>query len=114
MTDAADERPAGGVRWFGMPARRVIIAFMALFAVGTLTYRGVYPPDERQSLRLVIGRPYSDFAFYFGAPAKEEPDGQDGSILSYNDVAVSGDRFVEAPFRIFVDRHGRIYRIEFD
>ena len=102
------------IRWFGVPARPAIVVFLALYTVGMLVYRAQETDERSREIQQLVGRPYADFAFYFGPPEKEEPDGEQGLILYYDDVGVEGDRFVEAPFRVYLNNRGRIYRIEFD
>jgi hypothetical protein len=116
MADSPMEQhpSATRARWFGVPARWIIVVFLALYAAGTLAFRAIHTEDPHARFQHLVGQPYADFAFYFGPPEREQPDGERGTIFFYNDIAVAGDRFVESPFRLHIDRRGRIYRIEFD
>jgi hypothetical protein len=113
VVDSAEPREDTGVQWFGVPARRLIIAVVALYAAGTIAMRAVQEKDPLADSQEVVGEPYSEFYNYFGPPERQEPDGRGGTVMRYEKCIVTDNRFALIPFDLYVDANMRIYRLDF-
>jgi len=111
---STDNDATDAVRWFGVPARTLILAAIALYAAGTLGYRMAFPAPPEESYSRVVGRLYSDLVFHLGAPDRIEPL-QDGKMaLHYDEVVVKDGVFARSHFKILIDRYSRAYAFERD
>lgn len=102
------------VRWFGVPARALILAGLALYAAGMLTYRAAFAVEEDEDYGRIVGRPYADVMFFLGTPDQVEPNGDRGLVLHYDEIRAVDGVFVRSHFRILVDNQSRTYAFERD
>lgn len=105
--------PARAAR-FRRVATPAIVTFVLLFATGSFFQRGLFPHKDGPDLNRIIGETYTNVYLYFGAPQREESDGQGGATLHYDEFQVVGDHFEKREFRIFVNGDGRVFKLERD
>lgn len=102
------------VRWMGIPARRLIVVFVTVFAVVGLAVREGETEDRDAQYQLFVGYPFSDYYYYYGAPVSEASDGEGGRVYRYEEIAVADDYFVRKPYNVYVNDRLIVYRIDID
>lgn len=118
--DAVHEIPSGPpadaerVARFRRRATPVIAVLIVLFAIGSFFYPKLFPEQTGPDMNRIIGETYTNVYLYFGAPQREESDGQGGAKLHYDEFQVVGDHFEKREFRIYVNTDGRVYKFERD
>ncbi len=109
--ETAERNP---VRWFGVPARALLLVALTVYAGGMVAYQAVFAVEDDEDYGRIVGRPYSDVMFHLGAPKKIEPNGDAGTILHYDEIRAVDGIFVKSHLRIFVDPQSRTYALERD
>jgi hypothetical protein len=100
------------VSWFGLPARPLLLAALAVYAAIMLTYRAAFAVEEDEDYGRMVGQPYSDVVFYLGQPDEVEQRGKEGMVLHYEEVRAVNGVFERSRFQLFVNPQSRIYAFE--
>lgn len=114
MSEDPATRAIAPVRWFGLPARTVIVCAVGIFAAGTLVFRVWNEEDPDAIYRPLIGVPSEDVLTELGEPASERSDGKGGTVLSFHKTRVVDAHFAPSELRIYIDPSSRIYHVERD